>query len=304
MSFSLTILGSSSALPTSKRFPTAQVVNLLEQFFLIDCGEGTQIQIRSSKIKLGKLNHIFISHLHGDHYFGIFGLISTLGLLGRTSDLYIYSFPELKQMINFQFKYYDNKLPFRIIYHYLDSKNHQVIYENEKLQIESFPLKHRIPTCGFVFREKQKLSNIKKEMVDKYQISIREIVKIKEGADYILSDGTIIKNEDITISPPKPHSYAFCSDTIYREAIIPYIKDVDLLYHEATFGKDQQNRAKKTFHSTASQAAQIALLANVKQLIIGHFSVRYKDINILLKEAKVIFENTLAAEDGKTYQIK
>ena len=209
MSFSLTILGSSSALPTSERFPTAQVVNLLEQFFLIDCGEGTQIQIRRSRIKLGKLNHIFISHLHGDHYFGIFGLISTLGLLGRTSDLHIYSFPELEQMINFQFKYFDNQLPFRIIYHYLDSKNHQVIYENEKLQVESFPLKHRILCCGFIFREKQKLSNIKKDMVDKYQIAIRDIVKIKEGADYILSDGTIIKNEDLTTSLTKPRSYAF-----------------------------------------------------------------------------------------------
>lgn len=318
MSFSLTILGSSSALPTSKRSPTAQVLNVQEHFFLIDCGEGTQIQLRKYKLKFSKINHIFISHLHGDHFFGLFGLISTFGLLNRISDLHIYAHPELEKIltcISIQMcqpensptgsgQAGENKLPFKIIYHHINSKQSELVYEDDKLTVETIPLKHKIHTCGFLFREKPKPRNIKKELVEIYKIPIKDIIKIKQGADFTSEDGKLITNKELTIQPPKPRSYAFCSDTLYNEDIIPIIKDVDLLYHEATFMHDLEEKAKQSFHSTTIQAAKIAKKANVSQLIIGHFSARYKDDNDVLEEAKSVFQNTQAAEDGKTYSVE
>ncbi len=304
MSFTLTILGSSSALPTSERFTTAQVINILERFFLIDCGEGTQIQLRKYKIGFGKINNVFISHLHGDHFLGLLGLISTFNLLGRENDLNIYCPAELENILNCQLNYFENNLIFKIIYHPLNFNHTEIIYEDDKLTVKSFPLKHKIPTSGFLFEEKQKPKNIIKEKIEELNIPIKEIIKIKQGHDFIASTGKLYKNEELTLSPSKPRSYAYCSDTSYCEDIIPIIKKVDLLYHEATFMNDMKERAKQTFHSTTIDAATIAKKADVKKLIIGHFSARYKDIEPVLQEAKSVFPNTLAAEDGMIISIK
>lgn len=304
MSFAITILGSSSALPTSKRFPTAQILNVDERFFLIDCGEGTQIQLRRYKIKLGKLNHIFISHLHGDHIFGLTGLISSLGLLGRTNDLHIYGNPELQNFLQFFQTYYGEDLPFQIFFHPFGHRRSTTIYEDDKVEVMTIPLKHRIPTAGFLFREKPKSRNIRKDCIEKYTIPIKDIVKIKQGADFITDNGISIPNHELTLPPFKRRSYAYCSDTAYDEKIVPLIKNVDLLYHEATFKKSDANLARETYHSTTYEAAKIAKMANVKKLIIGHFSVRYKKIPPLLEEAKEVFNNTFAVNDGDVYSVE
>jgi ribonuclease Z len=304
MIFSLTVLGSNSSLPSFDRFSTAQVLNVNEQIYLIDCAEGTQIKFRKYKIKYGKLNHIFISHLHGDHYFGLFGLISSLNMLGRTEDLHIYSRPELKEIINCQISF-SEPLNYLIIYHTINCKKHQVIHEDKYVSVESIPLKHRIPTCGFLFREKQKLKNIKKEAIAKYNIPIRDIVPIKEGADFVTEQGIIIPNAEITIPPPNPRTYAFCTDTVYKESIIKYIEKVDLLYHETTYMNDLAKRARETYHSTTVEAATIASKAKVGKLLIGHFSGRYKEseIPLVIAEAQRIFPNTIGAEDGMIIDI-
>jgi ribonuclease Z len=298
MSFSLTILGSSSALPTSVRYLTAHVLNVRERFFLIDCGEGTQLQLRKYKAKLSHLNHIFISHLHGDHVFGLPGLISTLNLLGRKTDLHIYAHAALQNILQHILNQFIVQLDFQIVYHTLNSSSYQLIYEDDKITIHSFPLVHRIETCGFIFREKLKLRNIRKEYIEYYKIPLREIPNIKRGDDYITDEGIVIPNEKLTIDPIPSKSYAFCSDTMYSESIIPWIQNVDILYHEATFSDDDSVRAQETKHSTASDAARIALKAGAKKLIIGHFSARYKDISPLLEQARKIFPDTEAADEG------
>lgn len=298
MPFSVIILGSSSALPTSNRNLTAHLLDVDERFFLIDCGEGTQLQLRKYKAKLSRLNHIFLTHLHGDHVFGLPGLISTLNLLGRKNDLHIYSHPHLEKILNQYLSYFFAKLDFSIVYHPLNLASYQLIYEDNKLEVYSFPLKHRVPTCGFLFKEKQKLKNIRKEMIDYYHIPVKEIAGIKEGKNFTLEDGSVIPNNRLTIDPPATGSYAFCSDTAFLPEIVSYIKHVDLLYHEATFSEEDKDRAIETLHSTAKDAATIAQMAEVKKLIIGHFSARYKDITSLLQEARSIFPNTEAAEDG------
>ena len=304
MPFQLTILGSSSAMPTSKRYPTAQVLNVLGRFFLIDCGEGTQHQIRKNKIGFGKLNHIFISHLHGDHFFGLIGLISTQVLLGRKNDLHIYAHSELQRLIQFQLDFLGTEnLGFRLVFHPLNFKKEQEIFVDDKLSITSFPLHHRIACCGFLFREKPKEPNIRKEQIKKYNIPIREIKNIKAGAGFITEKGKMIKNINLITPPPKPRSYAFCSDTAYLERIVPIIKDVDLLYHEATFAESEKELAKQTFHSTGKEAAQIAKLAGAGKLLIGHFSARYKQADTILDEAKSIFPETYAVNEDEVYQV-
>lgn len=303
MSFKVTILGSSSALPTSKRFPTAQILNVDERFFLIDCGEGTQIQLRKFKIKLGKLNHIFISHVHGDHVFGLPGLISSLSLLGRTNDLHIYGIPELSKFLNSFVKFYGEDLPFNVIFHPFGHRKSRLLFEDDKVEVYTIPLKHRVPTSGFLFREKPKSRNIKKELIEKYRIPIKEIVKIKEGSDFVSVSGKIIPNEDLTFPPFAQRTYAYCSDTAYYDKIVPLIKNVDLLYHETTFKQSDADLARQTTHSTTQEAAKVAKLANVKKLLIGHFSVRYKKVSPLLDEAKEVFENTVAVNDGDTFEI-
>ena len=304
MPFELTILGSSSALPTSDRYPTGQVLNVLGRFFLIDCGEGTQIQIRRNKIGFGKINHVFISHLHGDHYYGLIGLISTFNLLGRKNDLHIYSPSELKQLIQPQIDFIKGEKQFKILFHPLDLKKTKQIYIDKKVEVISFPLKHSIQTCGFLFREIRKQPNIKKELVQYYNIPIAEIKNIKAGGNFITENGEVIPHETLTTPAPQPCSYAFCTDTAFYPQIIETIKGVDLLYHEATFTEEMKEFANITLHSTAKDAAEIAKLAGAKKLIIGHFSARYKKLTPFLDEAKQIFENTEIASEGKTYRVE
>ncbi|NQU88714.1 MAG: ribonuclease Z [Mariniphaga sp.] len=304
MPFELTILGSSSAIPTSEKYPTAQVLNVHERFFLIDCGEGTQIQMRRLKFKLARFNHIFISHLHGDHYFGLVGLISTLSLLGNKNDIHIYAHSEIKTLIKGQLEFMKSEMAFAIIFHPLNFKKPQILLEDEQITVTSFPVKHSIPTCGFLFEEKQKLPNIKKELIEKYQIPIKNIQVIKEGANFSTENSETIKHSDLTTPPKEPRSYAFCTDTAYYEPVINIVKNVNLLYHESTFQNNKKELAEKTMHSTAQQAATIAKKANVKKLLIGHFSNRYKKPEGFLKEAKSVFPETFLATEGKTFKIK
>ena len=302
MPFELTILGSNSALPTSDRYPTAQVLKMPGRLFLIDCGEGTQIQLRHNKIGFSKIKHIFISHLHGDHYYGLIGLISTLNLLGLKTDIHIYSPSELKTLLQPQLDFIKGDMNVNLIFHPLNFKKPQQIFADKRVEVFSFPVKHSISTCGFLFRESKKQANIKKEMVLEYKIPIARIKEIKDGADYISPDGEVIKNEKLTTPPPHPRSYAFCTDTAFHLPIAEIIKDVDLLYHEATFLEAMRDFAEKTLHSTTVDAANMAKLANAKKLLIGHFSARYNDVELFEKEARTVFENTEAAREGKTYK--
>ncbi len=304
MPFELTILGSSSALPTSERYPTAQVLNILGRFFLIDCGEGTQIQLRRNKIGFSRLKHIFISHLHGDHYYGLIGLISTLNLLGIRSDIHIYSPSELKGLIQPQLDFIKGGMNVNLVFHPLNFKKEQKIYSDKRVEVFSFPVKHSISTCGFLFKEVGKQPNIRKEAIREYNIPIAQIKEIKAGAGFTTESGVVISNKKLTIPPPRPRSYAFCTDTAYSEKIVESIKNVDLLYHEATFLEELSEFAAKTRHSTAADAAKIAKLANAGKLIIGHFSARFNDTRLFEKEAKSIFENTVAVKEGMVFKVK
>jgi len=302
--FELTILGSSSALPTSKRNLTAHVLNVYERFFLIDCGEGTQLQLRKNRIRFSKINHIFISHLHGDHFYGIFGLLSSYNLLGRTSDLHIYAHIRLKKAISYMRRNFESSFSYKVFFHPINPDDIELLFEDKRVSVYSFPLKHKIPTSGFLFVEKMREPNIKKEYVKKYQIPIKHIHKIKEGADYQTGNGRIIPNKELTIPPYKPRKYAFCTDTGYNEDIIPVVQECDLLYHEATFKNQHEDQADTTYHSTAQQAGLIARKANVRKLVIGHFSARYKESDGFITEAQKEFTNTYAAEDGAVFNIK
>lgn len=302
--FQLTILGTSSALPTSNRYPTAQVLNVLGRFFLIDCGEGTQTQMRKYKIGFSQINHILISHLHGDHFFGLIGLISTMELLGRKKDLHIFVHTSLQKFLSPQIRFlYPAGLSFPIVYHPLNPHEPEVIFEDKKLAIRSFPLVHRIATCGFRFDEKPELPGLRPDKIAEYQIPIRERQQIKEGGDFVTEEGRIIKHEELTIRKRLPRSFAFCSDSRFDESYLPYIEKVDLLYHEATFADDNQELATNTYHSTGKDAATIALRGGVGKLLIGHFSARYKSHQLILDEARAVFPNTLAIAEGDIIQI-
>lgn len=301
MPFELTILGSNSALPTSNRYPTSQVLEVPGRCFLIDCGEGTQIQLRRNKISFAKIHHIFISHLHGDHFYGLIGLISTMNLMGIKHDLHIYAPSELKSLIQPQLDHIRGELTVKPVFHPLNFKKPQIIFEDKKLEVLSFPVKHSIPTCGFLFQEKQKPANIKKEMIKAYEIPIAKIKDIKAGADFTTKNGQIIPNNRLCTPAPKPSSYAFCTDTAFHPPLASIIKNVSLLYHESTFLEKLKDLAEKTMHSTAKEAAEMAKLCNADQLLIGHFSARYKKTNEFLQEACEIFANTEVAEEGKTY---
>jgi ribonuclease Z len=301
--FELTVLGTSSALPTLQRYPTAHVLNVHERFFLIDCGEGTQIQLRRNKIRTSRLNYIFISHLHGDHYFGLIGLLSTFALLGRKNDLHIFSHSELPEILKPQLEFMELENAFHIVWHPINFKRPSVILDDEHLTVTTFPLNHRIPCCGFHFVEKPAERHIIKEKLLEYEIPLREIPFLKKGHDFVSPDGKVIANSELTLTPRKPRSYSFCTDTTFLPHIAEYIKNTDLLYHEATYDKLLSDRAAATFHSTAEQAAQMAVLAQASKLILGHFSARYPDCNLLLTEAQAIFPNTECAEEGKVFTI-
>ncbi len=305
MPFQLTILGTSSALPTSNRYPTAQILEVSGRFFLIDCGEGAQTQMRKYKIGFSKINHIFISHLHGDHIFGLIGLISTLALLGRKNDLHIYSHSELQKFLTAQIQFlYPDDISFKIIYHPLNFKKEQKIFEDKLVMVKSFPLNHRIPTCGFRFDEKPLLPNLRPEKIEQYHIPIRDRQRIKEGGDFTTEDGQLISHDELTIKKHQPRSYAFCSDTRFDESYIESVRNVDLLYHEATFAEENRMLAQTTYHSTGKDAAAVAAKAQVGKLIIGHFSARYKDLSPILKEALEIFQNTEAICEGQVFHIQ
>ena len=299
--FELTILGTSSAAPTRNRQPTAQVLNVNDRLYLIDCGEATQIQLKRYKIKFSKIDHIFISHLHGDHYLGLLGLISSMHLEGRTSDLHIYGPKGLDEIINIQLKYSQSQLKYAIHFNEVDTEINKVLLSNNQITVSSIPLKHRIPCAGYLFQESQKQRKIRKDKLEEYQIPINQINDIKDGADYITESGEIIPNDELTLPPAPSRSLAYCSDTAYHEDIIPIIQGVDLLYHETTFMEDLSDRAHETNHSTTIEAGRIAHKAKVKKLIIGHFSARYADLEPLLEETKTVFENSYLAIEGETY---
>nr|WP_319509891.1 ribonuclease Z [uncultured Draconibacterium sp.] len=303
MSFELTILGSNSALPTSNRYPTAQVLDVPGRCFLIDCGEGTQIQLRRNRISFSKIRHIFISHLHGDHFYGLVGLLSTMNLLGVKSDVHIYAPSELKTLIQPQLDFIRGEMSIKPIFHPLNLKKPQTVFENKNIEVLSFPVKHSIPTVGFLFREKPKQANIKKEMIEAYNIPLAKIKDIKAGADFEAEDGRIIPNEKLTTPPPKPKSYAFCTDTAFHPPLAEIIEGVDLLYHEATFLEELKDLAGKTLHSTARQAAEMAKLSKASKLLIGHFSSRFKNLEDFKTEAREVFKNTELAIEGKKYII-
>lgn len=298
MNFTVKILGNGSALPTSYRNPASQVVNYNERLFLLDCGEGTQARLRQYKVKFSRINNIFISHLHGDHIFGLFGLLSSFDLLGRKTDLNIYAPKQLKYHLNIlAIDHFSYKINFVDL-----KKGFNQVYEDKNLRIHSFPVKHSIECYGFLFQEIQKQPNIKKEAVQLYNIGLAEIQKIKKGAD-LNFEGEWIPNSQLTIAAPKPKSYAYCTDTKYTESILEYIRGVDLLYHESTFTEDLTNLARSTYHSTTRQAAEIATKAGVKKLLLGHFSSREKDNQIYLKQAKNYFQNTKIAEEGIDFEV-
>lgn len=296
--FELHILGCGSALPTTRHFATSQVLNVRDKLFMIDCGEGCQMQFRRSRLKFSRLNHIFISHLHGDHCFGLLGLISSFGLLGRTADLHIYSPAGLEELLQPMLKFFCDNLPYKVFFHAFETKRPTLIYEDRSLTVTTIPLKHRIACCGFLFAEQPTLNHIIRDMVDFYEIPLYELNRIKSGEDYVTADGTVVPNARLTIPADPPRKYAYCSDTIYRESVIEQIKEVNLLFHEATFAQKEQARARETFHTTAAQAATIAKKANVKQLVIGHFSARYEDESVLLEEAQMVFPETILAREN------
>lgn len=296
--FELHILGCGSALPTTRHFSTSQVVNVREKLFMIDCGEGAQLQLRKSRLKFSRLNHIFISHLHGDHCFGLPGLISTFGLLGRTADLHIYSPKGLEQIMQPVLDYFCKSLSYTVFFHEFNTNQPVVIYDDRSVSVTTIPLRHRIPCCGFLFEEKKRPAHIIRDMVDAYHVPVYELNRIKNGGDYITPEGEVVPHSRLTRPSEPARKYAYCSDTIYMEEIIPQIAGVDLLFHEATFSNKDIARAKETFHTTAGQAGKIALAAGVKQLVIGHFSARNEDENVLLQEAEAIFPHTVLARES------
>lgn len=303
MNFSVTILGTSSAIPNSKRNPSSQVVNVHDRLFLVDCGEGTQILLRKNKIKLSKLNHICISHLHGDHIYGLFGLLSTFSLLNRRSELHIYANPNLQVLLDFHKKFFDQELTYPIIFHPLEPSFSGLVYEDNHVSVSAFSMRHSVPSHGYIFKEKERLRKIKSNKISEYNIDHEAIKNVKMGQDYRTKDGDLVPNSELTLDPPLIRSYAYCSDTKYFPQIVKHIKGVDLLYHESTFANSEKDRAKATQHSTAEQAAKIADQAGVGHLLLGHFSTRYKDLSILLNEAKAVFANSEIAEENKTYSI-
>ncbi|ADV43523.1 ribonuclease Z [Bacteroides helcogenes] len=295
--FDLHILGCGSALPTTRHFPTSQIVNVRDKLFMIDCGEGAQLQFRKTHLKFSRLTHIFISHLHGDHCFGLPGLISTLNLLGRTAELHIHSPKGLEALFVPMLAFFNRQMTYKVLFHEFDTREPAMIYEDRSLTVTTIPLRHRMPCCGFLFEEKRRSNHILREMVDFYQVPVYELNRIKNGADYVTPGGETIPNNRLTIPSEQPRSYAYCSDTIYLPSIADQIRGVDLLFHEATFANEDASRAKETFHTTAAQAAQIARDAGVKKLLIGHFSARYDDESALLQEASSIFADTQLAKE-------
>ncbi|MFS4456884.1 ribonuclease Z [Maribacter sp. 2304DJ31-5] len=297
----LTILGCYAATPRTLTNSTSQVLEIKNHMFLIDCGEGTQIQLRKNKVKFSRIDHIFISHLHGDHFFGLPGLISTFRLLGRDKELHIYGPKGIREAITLLLKLGDSWTNYPLIFHELTSKEKTVVFENDKVSVETIPLNHRVYTNGFLFREKLGERRLNIEAVAKYRIDKAYFQNIKKGRDIVLDNGDKISNTTLTFDPVPAKSYAFCSDTAYKPDIVPQISNVDVLYHEATFLDSEAHLSAKTKHTTAKEAATIAKSAGVDTLVLGHYSTRYKSIELFKEEASVVFPNTVLAEDGKSF---
>ncbi len=304
MKFEINILGCAASTPTVKRNPTSQLLNIHDKLFLIDCAEGTQLQLRRFKFKFQRISHIFISHLHGDHYLGLFGLMSSMHLLGRTKVLHIYGPQELHELIDSNIKASQSYLNYTYEFHPTDDSDVHQVFEDNTLTIKSFPLKHRIATTGFIVEEKLKKNRIKKDKIELYDLGVVEILELKKGLDVTRADGTVLTSSECTLPPLPPRKYVFMSDTAPSTKYIDHIHGADLLYHESTFLNDKKDRAKTTFHSTAEQAAEIAAEAGVKQLCLGHYSNRYTDIKLFLEEAHEKFENVILASDGLNIRIE
>ena len=302
--FKVHILGCGSALPTMRHFSSMQVVECRGKLFMVDCGEGAQIQMRRSSLSYDRLGHIFISHIHGDHCFGLIGLISTFGLMGRTAALHVHAPKELGPMLQAQLDLFFNyDIGYKIEFHAVDTTRHDIVYENRSLQVESIPLEHRMPCCGYLFREKPGLPHIRREMIDYYGIPVSQINNIKAGADWTTPDGERIPHERLTTPADAPRAYAYCSDTRYMPKLHEQLAGVSTLYHEATYADDKIDNAEKYYHSTARQAAMVARDANVGQLIIGHFSARYEDETVLLREAQEVFKNVKLADENAVFNL-
>jgi ribonuclease Z len=299
----LTILGCYSATPRAFTNPTSQVLDIKGDLFLIDCGEGTQVQLRKFKVKFSRIKHIFISHLHGDHFYGLIGLISTFRLLGRENDLHIYGPKGIKEAIVLQLRLSNSYGGYAIVFHELDSKKSELIFENEKVSVHTIPLEHRVYTNGFLFKEKIGERKLNISAVNDFGVEQCDYRNIKLGKDVLNSNGDLISNSLLSLNPESPKSYAFCSDTKYNESIIPIIKDTTTLYHESTFLDEHAHLCSKTKHSTAKEAATIAFKANVDNLILGHFSTRYGEIECFRNEAKTVFSNVELADDGKVFEL-
>jgi ribonuclease Z len=301
--FGVTILGSSSAVAAFGRRPSSQVVHYDQTRYLIDCGEGTVFRMSEYDIKVGSINQIFISHLHGDHYYGLMGIISTYNLNGRTEPLEIFGPDGIQDIIEMNFRYSKSTLRYPLTVHKIDPTIALKIFENDVIEVHNIPLRHGIPTTGYLFIEKSRTPKIIKEKILEYNIPVESIIDIKNGADFTNTDGQVISNTELTIPISTPRKYAYCSDTAYHEPILPMIEGVDLLYHESTYLSNEVDKANQYFHSTCTQAATIATKANVKKLLLGHFSSRYKSLDLMKEEAIEIFENVDVVEEGKTYII-
>jgi ribonuclease Z len=299
----LTILGCYAATPRTMTNPTSQLLEMKGRMFLIDCGEGTQVQLRKHKLKFSRINHIFISHLHGDHFYGLIGLISTFALLGRKTDLHVYGPKGIKEVTLLQLKLSNSWTSYNLYFHELESEESVVVFEDEKVRVSTIPLRHRVYTNGYLFEEKSGERKLNIEAVENYEIDPSYYRKIKWGGDITLEDGRVIPNEDLTFDPLPAKSYAFCSDTVYNEGVLPIINNVDVLYHESTFLEVDVQYCEKTMHCTAIQAATIAQKANAGQLILGHYSTRYGSIEPFKEEARTIFPNTELADDGKVFEL-
>ena len=303
MNYELNILGCGSAKPTTRHQPTSQILNVRGKYFMIDCGEGTQAQMQKMGLSMMNIGHIFISHNHGDHVFGLPGLIGTMDLLGRTAELHIHGPQQVGELLDFLMRTYYADIQYKVLFYPVDTRRHELIYEDRSITVRSIPLEHRLPTSGYLFREKPRLPHIKRELIDAYNIPVSQINNIKAGASWTTEDGTVIPHERLTFPASPPRSYAYCSDTVYLPELEEIVKGVDLLYHEATYLHERALRAEQTRHSTALQAATLARDAEVKRLCIGHFSASIKSEADLLEEAQSIFPNTILANEGLVVEI-
>ena len=302
--FEIHILGCGSALPTTRHNASSQIIKIGNKQFMVDCGEGTQVQLRRNHIHFSFINHIFISHLHGDHCYGLFPLISTLGLLGRRTPLDIYAPAPMGELLEHHLRYFDTELPYEVKWHEVRTTEHYIVMENNTLEVWAVPLRHRVPTAGYLFKEKAPELNVDKFKIERYGLSVAQIVAAKRGEDITLDTGEVLPNSMLTYRPYEPASYAYCSDTNYSARIAEIVRGVTTLYHEATYADSEKSVAKERGHATAAQAAKTALKAEAKELLIGHFSSRYKDTSVLLSEAQSIFPRTQIAEEGKTFVVQ